>query len=46
MLHLTNVQFFHQIAALLTLPFDVVKTHKQTEMWESETIPGKHLLFY
>uniref|UniRef100_A0A8D0CDR0 Mitochondrial glutathione transporter SLC25A40 n=1 Tax=Salvator merianae TaxID=96440 RepID=A0A8D0CDR0_SALMN len=22
------------IAALLTLPFDVIKTHKQTEMWE------------
>ncbi|XP_015279624.1 PREDICTED: solute carrier family 25 member 40 [Gekko japonicus] len=27
------------IAALLTLPFDVVKTHKQTEIWESETTP-------
>ncbi|XP_054847735.1 probable mitochondrial glutathione transporter SLC25A40 [Eublepharis macularius] len=25
------------IAALLTLPFDVVKTHRQTEIWESET---------
>ncbi|XP_066484622.1 mitochondrial glutathione transporter SLC25A40 isoform X2 [Tiliqua scincoides] len=24
------------IAALLTLPFDVVKTHRQTEMWMSE----------
>ncbi|XP_077160310.1 mitochondrial glutathione transporter SLC25A40 isoform X2 [Paroedura picta] len=28
------------IAALLTLPFDVVKTHKQTEIWESETTPS------
>ncbi|XP_014382062.1 solute carrier family 25 member 40 [Alligator sinensis] len=26
------------IAALLTLPFDVVKTHKQTQLWECETL--------
>ncbi|NWZ25001.1 S2540 protein, partial [Asarcornis scutulata] len=26
------------IAAVITLPFDVVKTHKQTELWESETL--------
>ncbi|NXI70224.1 S2540 protein, partial [Anseranas semipalmata] len=26
------------IAAVLTLPFDVVKTHRQTELWESETL--------
>uniref|UniRef100_A0A8C8SDA6 Mitochondrial glutathione transporter SLC25A40 n=1 Tax=Pelusios castaneus TaxID=367368 RepID=A0A8C8SDA6_9SAUR len=26
------------IAATVTLPFDVVKTHKQTELWESETL--------
>ncbi|XP_019471927.1 solute carrier family 25 member 40 isoform X3 [Meleagris gallopavo] len=25
------------IAAVVTLPFDVVKTHRQTEIWESET---------
>ncbi|NXC46568.1 S2540 protein, partial [Penelope pileata] len=25
------------IAAVITLPFDVVKTHRQTELWESET---------
>ncbi|XP_053118042.1 probable mitochondrial glutathione transporter SLC25A40 isoform X2 [Hemicordylus capensis] len=25
------------IAALLTLPFDVIKTHKQTELWEFES---------
>ncbi|XP_043365313.1 solute carrier family 25 member 40 isoform X3 [Dermochelys coriacea] len=26
------------IAATVTLPFDVVKTHKQTEIWEDETL--------
>ncbi|XP_025004170.2 solute carrier family 25 member 40 isoform X4 [Gallus gallus] len=26
------------IAAVVTLPFDVVKTHRQTELWESETL--------
>ncbi|KAJ7322290.1 hypothetical protein JRQ81_018577 [Phrynocephalus forsythii] len=26
----------HLIAATLTLPFDVVKTHKQTELWETD----------
>ncbi|XP_009887270.1 PREDICTED: solute carrier family 25 member 40 [Charadrius vociferus] len=26
------------IAAVITLPFDVVKTHRQTELWESETL--------
>ncbi|XP_032298978.1 solute carrier family 25 member 40 isoform X2 [Coturnix japonica] len=26
------------IAAVVTLPFDVVKTHRQTEIWESETL--------
>uniref|UniRef100_A0A8C0JCM1 Mitochondrial glutathione transporter SLC25A40 n=1 Tax=Chelonoidis abingdonii TaxID=106734 RepID=A0A8C0JCM1_CHEAB len=26
------------IAATVTLPFDVVKTHKQTEIWEYETL--------
>ncbi|NWR68502.1 S2540 protein, partial [Centropus unirufus] len=26
------------IAAAITLPFDVVKTHMQTELWESKTI--------
>uniref|UniRef100_A0A8C8SGD7 Mitochondrial glutathione transporter SLC25A40 n=1 Tax=Pelusios castaneus TaxID=367368 RepID=A0A8C8SGD7_9SAUR len=29
------------IAATVTLPFDVVKTHKQTELWESETLNSK-----
>uniref|UniRef100_A0A670J1A9 Mitochondrial glutathione transporter SLC25A40 n=1 Tax=Podarcis muralis TaxID=64176 RepID=A0A670J1A9_PODMU len=28
------------IAAVLTLPFDVVKTHKQTEMWEPVSTHG------
>ncbi|KAJ6666738.1 hypothetical protein lerEdw1_020462 [Lerista edwardsae] len=28
------------IAAVLTLPFDVVKTHKQTEIWLSEAVPS------
>ncbi|KAF1663369.1 Solute carrier family 25 member 40, partial [Aptenodytes patagonicus] len=26
------------IAAVITLPFDVVKTHRQTELWECETL--------
>ncbi|NXD06549.1 S2540 protein, partial [Nothocercus nigrocapillus] len=26
------------IAAVITLPFDVVKTHRQTELWERETL--------
>ncbi|NWW84153.1 S2540 protein, partial [Rhynochetos jubatus] len=26
------------IVAVITLPFDVVKTHRQTELWESETL--------
>ncbi|NWX82469.1 S2540 protein, partial [Nothoprocta pentlandii] len=26
------------IAAIITLPFDVVKTHRQTELWERETL--------
>ncbi|KFP53587.1 Solute carrier family 25 member 40, partial [Cathartes aura] len=26
------------IAAVITLPFDVVKTHRQTELWETETL--------
>ncbi|NWI50404.1 S2540 protein, partial [Calyptomena viridis] len=26
------------IAAVITQPFDVVKTHRQTELWESETL--------
>ncbi|NWT46918.1 S2540 protein, partial [Chroicocephalus maculipennis] len=26
------------IAAVITLPFDVVKTHRQTQLWESETL--------
>ncbi|XP_071591269.1 mitochondrial glutathione transporter SLC25A40 isoform X4 [Heliangelus exortis] len=32
------------IAAVLTQPFDVVKTHRQTGLWESETlkIPQRH----
>ncbi|KAM6338988.1 LOW QUALITY PROTEIN: mitochondrial glutathione transporter SLC25A40 [Podargus strigoides] len=29
------------IAAVITLPFDVVKTHRQTELWESETLRSK-----
>uniref|UniRef100_A0A8C0QS67 Solute carrier family 25 member 40 n=1 Tax=Chelonoidis abingdonii TaxID=106734 RepID=A0A8C0QS67_CHEAB len=29
------------IAATVTLPFDVVKTHKQTEIWEYETLNCK-----
>ncbi|XP_040521618.1 solute carrier family 25 member 40 isoform X11 [Gallus gallus] len=29
------------IAAVVTLPFDVVKTHRQTELWESETLQSK-----
>ncbi|XP_032298987.1 solute carrier family 25 member 40 isoform X8 [Coturnix japonica] len=29
------------IAAVVTLPFDVVKTHRQTEIWESETLQSK-----
>ncbi|NXN74661.1 S2540 protein, partial [Himantopus himantopus] len=31
------------IAAVITLPFDVVKTHRQTELWESETLKSKLL---
>ncbi|NXY12906.1 S2540 protein, partial [Atrichornis clamosus] len=29
------------IAAVITQPFDVVKTHRQTELWESETLKSK-----
>uniref|UniRef100_A0A8D2IRV6 Solute carrier family 25 member 40 n=1 Tax=Varanus komodoensis TaxID=61221 RepID=A0A8D2IRV6_VARKO len=29
------------IAALLTLPFDVVKTHTQTELWDLDVTPCK-----
>uniref|UniRef100_A0A8B9NYY4 Mitochondrial glutathione transporter SLC25A40 n=1 Tax=Apteryx owenii TaxID=8824 RepID=A0A8B9NYY4_APTOW len=29
------------IAAVITLPFDVVKTHRQTELWERETLKSK-----
>ncbi|KAM9387506.1 mitochondrial glutathione transporter SLC25A40 [Phaethornis superciliosus] len=31
------------IAAVLTQPFDVVKTHRQTGLWESETLKSKLL---
>ncbi|CAM9227068.1 unnamed protein product [Bubo scandiacus] len=29
---------FFIIAAVITLPFDVVKTYRQTELWDSETL--------
>lgn len=32
--------FFFQIAALVTLPFDVVKTHQQIELGEKEIYTG------
>lgn len=32
--------FFLQIAAFITLPFDVVKTHRQIEMGEKEIYSG------
>lgn len=31
-----------KIAALLTIPFDVVKTHRQIEMGEKEIYSGKY----
>ncbi|NXK57657.1 S2540 protein, partial [Sylvietta virens] len=31
------------IAAVTTQPFDVVKTHRQTQLWESETLKSKLL---
>ncbi|NXU20406.1 S2540 protein, partial [Pardalotus punctatus] len=31
------------IAAIVTQPFDVVKTHRQTQLWESETLKSKLL---
>ncbi|NWR53328.1 S2540 protein, partial [Regulus satrapa] len=31
------------IAAVITQPFDVVKTHRQTQLWESETLKSKLL---
>ncbi|NXW71246.1 S2540 protein, partial [Hirundo rustica] len=31
------------IAAVTTQPFDVVKTHRQTQLWESETLKSKWL---
>ncbi|OWK59664.1 Solute carrier family 25 member 40 [Lonchura striata] len=33
------------IAAVVTQPFDVVKTHRQTQLWENETLKSK-LLFH
>uniref|UniRef100_A0A8C8EDI3 Solute carrier family 25 member 40 n=1 Tax=Otus sunia TaxID=257818 RepID=A0A8C8EDI3_9STRI len=32
---------FFIIAAVITLPFDVVKTYRQTELWDSETLKRK-----
>ena len=31
-----------QIAAVITLPFDVVKTHRQIELGEADTLKNKH----
>ncbi|NXV68297.1 S2540 protein, partial [Molothrus ater] len=31
------------IAAVVTQPFDVVKTHRQTQLWENETLKSKLL---
>ncbi|NWW13914.1 S2540 protein, partial [Oreocharis arfaki] len=31
------------IAAVITQPFDVMKTHRQTQLWESETLKSKLL---
>ncbi|NWY72412.1 S2540 protein, partial [Erithacus rubecula] len=31
------------IAAVITQPFDVVKTYRQTQLWESETLKSKFL---
>ncbi|NXA64217.1 S2540 protein, partial [Mohoua ochrocephala] len=31
------------IAAVITQPFDVMKTHRQTQLWESETVKSKLL---
>lgn len=32
--------FFLQVAALITLPFDVIKTHQQIELGEKEIYTG------
>uniref|UniRef100_A0A8C3NPR7 Uncharacterized protein n=1 Tax=Geospiza parvula TaxID=87175 RepID=A0A8C3NPR7_GEOPR len=32
------------IAAVVTQPFDVVKTHRQTQLWENETLKSKLLV--
>lgn len=32
---------FHQVSAVVTLPFDVVKTHKQIELGEMELLKEK-----
>ena len=34
-----------QVAGALTLPFDVVKTHRQIDIGESELFTGQILLF-
>uniref|UniRef100_A0A8C0FPK7 Solute carrier family 25 member 40 n=1 Tax=Bubo bubo TaxID=30461 RepID=A0A8C0FPK7_BUBBB len=38
---ITLLDFF---CAVITLPFDVVKTYRQTELWDSETLKSKLLL--
>ena len=42
------IMFCFQIAALLTLPFDVIKTHRQIELGEKMFFKGKilHLSFF
>lgn len=34
-----------QIAAFFTIPFDVVKTHRQIEIGEKEIYSGKYFLY-
>uniref|UniRef100_A0A8D0KQ83 Solute carrier family 25 member 40 n=1 Tax=Strix occidentalis caurina TaxID=311401 RepID=A0A8D0KQ83_STROC len=37
----TEIAASGSIAAVITLPFDVVKTYRQTELWDSETLKSK-----
>lgn len=45
-LHLCIVHFVCQIAAILTLPFDVVKTRRQIQLGEMDTLGGLYLYLY
>lgn len=44
-MHLVTVAFWLQIAAILTLPFDVVKTRRQLQLGEMDSLGGLRTSF-